>query len=135
MDIDNNIIKLANQPYNPKSCSLLYFISYLSSSFLFLVRFKLLYFNQITKQKGLYGQVNNITSTADPPIRRILFNILLFREMRFYRPIEGIICYSVIRNNRSKFSYDTVVLKDIEKSSKLLVSAIVYYSTKGKEGL
>jgi len=55
--------------------------------------------------------------------------------MRFYRPIEGIIYYSVIRNNRSKFSYDTVVLKDIEKSSKLLVSAIVYYSTKGKEGL
>ena len=87
----NNIIKLAKGPYSSKGCLLLCRIPYFSSSFLFLVRLKLLHFNQTLKKEGLYSEIDNIASIADPLIYRILFNSLLLLEIDTYYTAKRII--------------------------------------------
>ena len=54
-DVYNNIVKLTKWSYDLKGCLFLLFIYYLSFPFLFIIRLKLLYFNQTIKQKGLYS--------------------------------------------------------------------------------
>jgi hypothetical protein len=55
--------------------------------------------------------------------------------MSFYYIIEYIVRTSIITYNSPKLFYNTIILKDREKNSKLLLSSIVCYYTKYKEGL
>lgn len=76
-----------------------------------------------------------MASATDPPMYRIPFNALLFPDMSFYRTTKSIVRSSVVINNRPELSYDAIILEDWKKSSELLVSSMVRYCTKCKEGL
>ena len=76
-----------------------------------------------------------MTSITDPLICRVLVYICFFTQISFYRTTKYIVRSSIITNNSPKLPYDAVILKDREKTSELLVSAMVYYRTKCKEGL
>src|SRR3954454_22413923 len=76
-----------------------------------------------------------MTSATDPPIRRIPFNALFSMEIGFHRTTKYIVWSGVVTNDRPKLSYDTIVLENWEKSSELLISTMVRYRTKRKEGL
>jgi len=73
-----------------------------------------------------------MTSTTDLSMCRVLLNILL-NEISFYHIIECIVCTSIITNDSPKLLYNTIIYKDREKSSKLLVSTMICYYTKCKE--
>jgi hypothetical protein len=62
-------------------------------------------------------------------------NSTLQQKVCAYRSTEPIVCGIIITNDRSKLSYYSIVFKNRKEGSKLLVSTIIYYWTKGEKSL
>src|SRR6266498_5495270 len=87
------------------------------------------------KQKALYGEINNITHTANPPSCYALLKIFFFSpEISFNSSIKGIVYTRIIANNSPKLLYDTIFFKYRKKNVELIFSTMAYYWTKSEKG-
>src|SRR6266536_5897537 len=87
------------------------------------------------KQKVLYGEINNIIYTANPPSYYVLLKIFFFSfKISFNSSIKGIVYTRIIVNNSPKLSYDTIFFKYKKKNVELIFSTITYYWTKFEKG-
>src|SRR5215469_16991233 len=130
----HNIMKFSKWPKLTKD-SLALFSNIICFSIIIVVIIKLFNLNHIFKKEGLYSQVNNITNIKDSLICRIPFNHLFFPKILAYRTTKSVIYSMIITHNRSKLSYDPIVLKDWKKTNKLLLPTVIYYHRKSKESL
>src|SRR6266498_2699436 len=87
------------------------------------------------KQKILYGEINNIIYTANPPSYYVLLKIFFFSfKISFNSSIKGIVYTRIIINNSPKLSYDAIFFKYRKKNVELVFFIMVYYWTKFEKG-
>src|SRR6266498_974295 len=87
------------------------------------------------KQKTLYGEINNITHTINPPSYYAPLKIFFFSsKISFNSSIKDIVCARIIANNSPKLSYDAIFFKYRKKNVELIFSTITYYWTKSEKG-
>jgi hypothetical protein len=65
----------------------------------------------------------------------ILFNTLFIKQVLLCCTTKGIICASIITHNSSKLVKNAIVLKDKEKSYKLIISTMAFYYRKANKSL
>jgi hypothetical protein len=65
----------------------------------------------------------------------ILFNTFFIKQVLLCCITKGIICTSIITYNSSKLVKNAIVLKDKEKSYKLIISTIAFYCRKANKSL
>ena len=134
----DNIMQLPKYVYYSKRflLLLLLFLTQLFFLYFFLfVRLNLLNLKNVLKEKDLYSEVNNIALIANSLVNGILLNALFLEKVFANYTIERVIYRSVIGNNSSQLSNDSVVLQYRKKSILLLFSAISSYRIKSKKSL
>src|SRR5271154_732289 len=110
--MNDNIVHLAKRSHKLKLHPFLFLVFHFPSLILIVVRLKLFYLHRVCKQKGLDSKVDNVTTTTNPLMLYIPFNLLLIPHIILYCFAKSIIWASIISNNSSKLLYDTIIFKD-----------------------
>ena len=87
------------------------------------------------EQKALYGEIDDIIYTSNPPLCCAPLKIFFFSpEINFNSSTKNIVYARIIVNNSLKLSYDVIFLKYKKKNVELVFSIMACYWTKSEKG-